>query len=297
MKLKILSLVVVSTMTVLFSTKANAQTVSEWLRLVSDDWCMTDAHCAPYPERDESIVESRCNLSTPRFPDSPNGEGLCEFKVSICDDGNVATTDVVHPVTGQCGNWAPTAASIRTLSGWSRLPSDDTCNSENDCQPTLGRDASITATRCTARHQCQFRQYVCDDSNGATQDVINPRNKECGIWVPYHVPVCDACNSCCGAQPVCGPGLECLSPPEPCPTPKTVCELLTGGCPNPWERCIDTPMGSSERNGCVECTEDDDCWDGEACSVETCNNLGICEYGGSVPDGTVTREGTCVSER
>lgn len=98
-----------------------------------------------------------------------------------------------------------------------------------------------------ARAQACTSDFDCDDLNGCTVDSCDP------LFECAHDPIGDgeSCGTDACAPDVCQGGVCVLGTPEP---------------------------------DCIPCQTNDDCEDGSACTIDTCNELGRCEREGGEGD-------------
>ena len=265
-------------------------------------------------------------------------QGTCQPGAAVaCNDNNPCTTDSCDKVTGKCSNTAIVGCAATCAIDKDCPASSDPCI-VNFCDLATKKCASKSAANltvcddkslCTALDLCVGGKCtgqnpkVCNDSNGCTDDLCDPKS---GLCVSTNnTAQCSDGNGCtgpdvckdgkCGAGPskVCNDNNACTT--DSCATANGNCVFTPiGGCGN---YCYKTADCKEDTNPCTTATcntnnkqcyfalvaNDTQCDDGNGCSaVSFCKN-GYCQ-GGNIKvcnesnvctsDACDTKNGACV---
>jgi hypothetical protein len=235
----------------------------------------------------------------------PNGTGCTDF--TVCDGNETCQAGACTPGTApNCDDSNPCTA--------------DSCHWQNGCQhvPLANGSSCLNGTVCDGAESCQSGSCTagtpldCDDGNACTTDACNPLSGCTHTPIPGCVPcsvpadcadgnpcttdacsagscsntpvangtgcdngtVCDGAETCQAGACTAGSTLDC-DDGNACTT--DTCDAV-GGC------------GHTAIPGCVPCTVDATCGDGDPCTADFCST-GTCQHT-THPNGTSCADGT-----
>lgn len=224
------------------------------------------------------FTPKECKDDNPCTVDTCNTiTGQCEFKAVECSDGDKCTDDACDPFTGGCVSTPKNC--------------DDGNPETNDyCDPATG--------------ECIHVLIECDDGNICTDDFLDPTTgkclhkiKDCNDNNLCTVDTCDQAKGCQNLEKICNDNNACTD---------DTCDKSTGECVFVKKQCVDndpcTIDDCDPSVGCVfkpnpackTCVKDQDCDDGNACTVNKCIN-GLCDFSTKVDceDGNKCTVNTC----
>ena len=204
---------------------------------------------------------------------------------SDCSDDNVCTgTEICNLQNNQCVPGTPINCSDGTVC------TTDSCDPAAGCQYVNNTAPCNDGSACTAGDSCsggdcEGTPVSCDDGDGCTSDTCNP---ETGcVYTPIPGCECDEESECddglfCNGSESCMGGL-CQPGANPCDdgffcNGEDGCDEGTDTCSGHSGNPCTSPLTCDEASdACVTCMNDEDCDDGNPCSVDVCNE-GSCAY-------------------
>ncbi len=213
-------------------------------------------------------------------PECPPGVRPCRVDAD-CDDGNICTDDYCGP-EGCCHNDPICDDDFDCIDG--NICTDDWCDGAGCCHndPECEEDAD-----CDDGNICTTDW--CDDAGCCHNDPECEEDADCDDGDLCTIDWCDE-NGCCQREDVvCDDGNPCT---------EDFCNPDTGECEHipectTGEDCFDGDLCTidwCDENGCCQ-REDVDCDDGNPCTEDFCNpDTGECEHI-PLPDGTICGPG------
>lgn len=212
--------------------------------------------------------ESLCDDGDACTIDACDASEQCVHAAADCNDGNTCTADSCDPGSG-CVNAPRAGEACVVVDEDPCTTGDGTCHATGACVPVLVPGCCNTDVDCEADKNPCTEQPQCVD-NVCRQDPV-----DCSTDDPCLVGYCDPFGGGCQVS-------EPLCKQQPCHV--TSCDPTSG-------ECVATPI-----DGC--CVGDEDCDDGNACTVDICSNQScVYEDAHRVPDQChvwVSSDGACV---
>ncbi len=263
----------------------------------------------------QCAIDADCNDGNDCTTDTCSSS-LCNYtnNTASCDDGDACTT-VDTCLGGVCLGGPPPVCNDNNEC------TDDSCDPVSGCVFTGNSDPCDDGNVCTTNDTCSGGSCVggppadCNDDNECTDDSCDPAT---GCVYANNSEPCDDGNACttndtcsggaCGGSSLsCDDGNECTD--DSC-NPATGCgyadnsnacdddHACTGNDVCFEGDCVGTPIP-----GCVECTDDSQCDDGNGCTDDTCdpseacvhaNNSQACDDDNACTTNDACNDGACL---
>ncbi len=255
--------------------------------------CTTDS-CAGGAGCAHDSIAAKCDDGNPCTDDScDKGKGCVNVvNTAPCSDGTACTTGDV------CGSGA-CKGKVLTCDD-NNLCTDDSCDKTSGCVFTPVKKPCNDANACTtgdicAGGKCNGFPIACDDKNLCTDDACDVTTgctavanaKPCNDGSICTLDDVCAANKCDGKAISCDDGKQCTA--DVC-DPKLGCthSTLDGEPCNDGDACT---AGETCNNATCVTGKPKDCDDGNPCSVDTCNPIGVGCSSATVANGITCSDG------